>query len=206
MNNYAEFIFEKIKNMKYLNEKIIQILYLIFYASLNYIEQGYYEYYLNLQNLVISMIYGLNNNDIDNKKGDLNYIISNYSNKKNSNTIIINKESEIKEEFCEIYLNKNKIKFEHEFDKEENRILLLFHKLLISTKNMFSGCSSLTSLNLSNFNTNNVKDMSCMFNECSSLISLNLSNINTNNIKDMSFMFSFLLKFIFPTYINFFSI
>ena len=40
---------------------------------------------------------------------------------------------------------------------------------------------SLTSLNLSNFNTYNVKDMSYMFNECSSLISLNLSNFNTNN-------------------------
>ena len=28
---------------------------------------------------------------------------------------------------------------------------------------MFDGCSSLTSLNLSNFNTNNVTDMSFMF-------------------------------------------
>ena len=94
--------------MKHLNEEIIQILYLIFYASLNYIKQGYYEYYLNLQNLVISMIFGLKNNDIDDKKVDLNYIIANYSNKKNE--IIINKESEIKEEFCEIYLKNKKIK------------------------------------------------------------------------------------------------
>ena len=54
--------------MKYLNEEIIQILYLIFYASLNYIEQGYYQHYLNLQNLVISMIYYLKNNYIDDKK------------------------------------------------------------------------------------------------------------------------------------------
>ena len=189
LNNYVIFIFEEIKKMKYINEEITQILILITYVSINNIEQGYYEYYLNLQNLVISMIY-FKNNDIDNKKGNLNYIISNYSIKQNSNETIINKESKIREEFYEIYLNKKKIKFEYEFDKEENRILLLFHKLLISTKNMFSGCSSLTSLNLSNFNTNNVKDMSCMFNECSSLISLNLHNFNTNNVKDMSYMFS----------------
>ena len=39
--------------------------------------------------------------------------------------------------------------------------------------NMFSNCSSLTSLNLSNFNTNNVNNMSEMFSDCSSLTSLN---------------------------------
>ena len=49
-------------------------------------------------------------------------------------------------------------------------------------------CSSLTSLNLYNFNTNNAKDMSYMFNECSSLTSLNLSNFNINNVKDMKTM------------------
>ena len=39
---------------------------------------------------------------------------------------------------------------------------------------MFSDCYSLTSLNLFNFNTNNVKDMNAMFQLCSSLTSLNL--------------------------------
>ena len=41
---------------------------------------------------------------------------------------------------------------------------------------MLCGCSSLTSLNLSSFNTNNVKDMSWMFWYCSSLISLNTTD------------------------------
>ena len=54
---------------------------------------------------------------------------------------------------------------------------------------MFSECSSLTSLNLSNFNTNNVTDMSYMFYKCSSLTSLNLSNFNTNNVIDMKDIF-----------------
>ena len=53
---------------------------------------------------------------------------------------------------------------------------------------MFYYCSSLTSLNLSNFNTNNVIDMSYMFCDCSSLTSLNLFNFNTNNVKDMRSM------------------
>ena len=55
---------------------------------------------------------------------------------------------------------------------------------------MFSECSSLISLNLSSFNTNNVTNMSYMFQFCSSLKSLILSSFNTNNVTDMSFMFS----------------
>ena len=54
---------------------------------------------------------------------------------------------------------------------------------------MFSGCSSLKELNFSNFNTNNVTDMSCMFCECSSLIDINLYSFNTNNVTNMSYMF-----------------
>ena len=56
--------------------------------------------------------------------------------------------------------------------------------------NMFSNCSSLTSLDLSNFNTSNVTSMKYMFQYCSSLTSLDLSNFNTSNVTNMSFMFS----------------
>ena len=55
---------------------------------------------------------------------------------------------------------------------------------------MFYGCSSLINLNLSNFNTNNVTNMSGMFNECSSLKVLNLNNFNTNNVTNMRWMFN----------------
>ena len=41
---------------------------------------------------------------------------------------------------------------------------------------MFEECSSLKELNISNFNTNNVTDMSDMFKECK----LNISNFNIN--------------------------
>ena len=51
---------------------------------------------------------------------------------------------------------------------------------------MFFDSSSWTSLNLSNFNTNNVNNMEYMFSDCSSLISLNLSNFNNNNINNMN--------------------
>ena len=54
---------------------------------------------------------------------------------------------------------------------------------------MFSRCSGLTSLDLSNFNTANVTKMTWMFQNCSSLNSLDLSNFNTANVTDMMHMF-----------------
>ena len=54
---------------------------------------------------------------------------------------------------------------------------------------MFSGCYSLTWLNVSNFNTEQVTKMNQMFRDCHSLTSLNLSNFNTRQVTDMEFMF-----------------
>lgn len=51
-----------------------------------------------------------------------------------------------------------------------------------SMNQMFKGCSSLTSLDLSNFNTSKVTDMTWMFYGCSSLTSLNVSRFNTDNV------------------------
>ena len=58
-----------------------------------------------------------------------------------------------------------------------------------SMRAMFSHCSSLTSLDLSNFKTQNVTSMRIMFTNCSSLTSLNVSKFNTENVTDMSNMF-----------------
>ena len=58
-----------------------------------------------------------------------------------------------------------------------------------SMNGMFSSCTSLTSLDLSNFNTSNVTNMTNMFSNCSSLTSLDLSNWNTSNVTNMINMF-----------------
>ena len=54
---------------------------------------------------------------------------------------------------------------------------------------MFAYCSSLSNINLSNFNTQNVTNLSNMFAYCSSLSNINLSNFNTQNVTVMSLMF-----------------
>ena len=58
-----------------------------------------------------------------------------------------------------------------------------------SMRAMFSGCSSLTSLDVSKFDTRNVTDMGYMFCYCSSLTSLDISKFDTQNVTDMGGMF-----------------
>ena len=55
---------------------------------------------------------------------------------------------------------------------------------------MFSNCSGLKSLDVSSFDTINVTDMQSMFKGCSGLTSLDLSNLNTSKVTDMSGMFN----------------
>ena len=54
---------------------------------------------------------------------------------------------------------------------------------------MFYNCNSLTNLDLSNFNTQNVTNMSRMFGSCKSLTNLDLSNFNTQNVINMNYLF-----------------
>ena len=58
-----------------------------------------------------------------------------------------------------------------------------------SMESMFSGCSGLTSLDVSKFNTSKVTSMSQMFNGCSKLTSLDVSKFDTNNVTSLNNMF-----------------
>lgn len=54
---------------------------------------------------------------------------------------------------------------------------------------MFEGCSSLTSLDVSGWDTGNVTNMKAMFADCSSLKKLDINGFNTGNVFYMSCMF-----------------
>ena len=54
---------------------------------------------------------------------------------------------------------------------------------------MFSGCSGLTSLDVSHFDTGNVTNMGYMFEGCSKLTSLDVSKFDTGNVASMDKMF-----------------
>ena len=51
---------------------------------------------------------------------------------------------------------------------------------------IFWGCSSLKELNLNNFNTNNVTNMSCMFSGCSDDLKMKIK-LENKNIKGEAF-------------------
>ncbi|MBQ3919807.1 MAG: BspA family leucine-rich repeat surface protein, partial [Oscillospiraceae bacterium] len=55
---------------------------------------------------------------------------------------------------------------------------------------MFSGCRSLTSLDVNGFDTSSVTSMGAMFESCSSLTSLDLNGFDTSSVTDMGNMFS----------------
>ena len=55
---------------------------------------------------------------------------------------------------------------------------------------MFKGCSALTSLDVTKFDTRNVTNMEGMFSSCSKLTSLDVTNFNTVNVKNMMKMFA----------------
>ena len=57
-------------------------------------------------------------------------------------------------------------------------------------QHMFHDCPSLTKLNLSSFNTSNVKDMAGMFYNNRSLTQLDLSNFDTSSVIYMDYMFA----------------
>ena len=54
---------------------------------------------------------------------------------------------------------------------------------------LFAGCSKLTSLDVSNFDTSSVTNMNSMFYNCSSLTSLDVSNFDTSKVTSMNEMF-----------------
>ena len=104
---------------------------------------------------------------------------------------ILKNEEEIKN--CMIFINKEKIDFTYKytFPKKGNyEIIYIFHDLLNSTNFMFYNCRDLCDLDLTNFNTQNVTNMSCMFFGCKSLKKLKLTNMNTEKVTHMTLMFN----------------
>ncbi len=65
----------------------------------------------------------------------------------------------------------------------------LYTSEVTDMSNMFDGCTSLTSLDLSSFHTDSVTTMSSMFDGCTSLTSVDLSSFNTEKVTDLSYMF-----------------
>ena len=105
--------------------------------------------------------------------------------------VILN--SNFRQYLTQVYINgniKSEKTYKYTFDKEDNTVELFLDENIENTNNMFKECTSITEINLSNFDSSKVTSMDNMFEGCSSLTSIDLSNINTQLVKRMAFMFS----------------
>ena len=164
------------------------------------------EYEYNLATSFISIL--------DNIKEQINEIICTYKPNENDKEINLlhdyNSESKFSDDIknsylkaknlnknlfennIDIFIDKKKIKFDYKYkikESQEIKVKFKFKTILTNISFMFYECSSLESIDLSSFNTNNVNNMEYMFWGCSSLKSIDLSSFNTNNVNNMSWMF-----------------
>ena len=148
-----------------------------------------------------------NSNSNNNDNSPKNEIICTYNKQENEidllhNYNLIFKDEKIRKQYLEgknnineknidIYINDKKIPFNYKYKSNEKgdiKVKFIFNKLLTNTCFMFSRCSSLTSIDLSSFNSSNINDMVGMFSDCSSLKSIDLSSFNSSNINNLSGM------------------
>ena len=125
-------------------------------------------------------------NSFEESKRRYNYI-------KVQNELRYNNEKEIINK-CEIIINGTKLKNFAYFIKfrspGEYVIIYKFKSHLNRTDFMFSECTKLKQLDLENFKSKEVTNMSCMFIQCISLEDLiNINSLDTQNVIDMSGMF-----------------
>ena len=76
-----------------------------------------------------------------------------------------------------------------ELDNEKNNITLRFDQLTESCANMFFNISNIKQIDLSEFDSSKVRNMSYMFYNCSNLEKIIFGNINTSLVKDMHYLF-----------------
>ena len=104
-----------------------------------------------------------------------------------------NKKNENDIKNCQIYIEDKKIPFSYFYNFKKSgkyKIIFSFHCKLKSLCSMFFSCESLTNIDLSNLNSDNIITMSFMFYDCKSLRNINFSNFNTEKVITMEGMFA----------------
>ena len=87
-------------------------------------------------------------------------------------------------------INKTKVKNEYYINDTNDIIKLIWYNKPNSIDSYFTGCSDITEIDFSNFDTSTYKSMSNLFGGCESLQRVNLSNLNTSLVTNMNLMFS----------------
>ena len=146
------------------------------------------EYRKNIKHIIFEK--GISNVPKDCTEKNKCFVISSSASKNKVYAYIINNDLHIASEY-EIHAPSNSSNMFKDFEKVESIDLSNFNTMDVKNmKGMFENCSSLVSLDLSNFNTSKVTNMGGMFGDCSSLTSLDLKSFDTSNVTNMGSMFS----------------
>ena len=92
----------------------------------------------------------------------------------------------------EIYINGNKqdiINYSYDFNQTYNDVKFIWNTNAPDPGYMFAGCSYITEVDLSHFDTSQATNFRYIFTDCISITSINLSNIDTSNAIEMYDMF-----------------
>ena len=100
--------------------------------------------------------------------------------------ININEENKL---YIHIFFNDNREEIKRNYlDKNEkvNKINIIIDYQVKSFFELFESSKCIESIYFKKFYRNNINDMGFMFSDCSSLKEINLSNFNTNNVTNMN--------------------
>ena len=92
----------------------------------------------------------------------------------------------------EVYINGNKqdiISYRYDFNQTYNDVKFIWNTNVPDPGYMFAGCSYITEVDLSHFDTSQATNFRYIFTDCISITSINLSNIDTSNAIEMYDMF-----------------
>ena len=92
----------------------------------------------------------------------------------------------------EIYINgenQSEIKDKYNLEKNESEITLIWYNPLIYANCMFRDCTSITEIDLSNFDDSQLIRMQYMFNNCRSLKKIEISKVKANKVSDAGNLF-----------------
>ena len=156
------------------------------------INSSYNSFTDNEKNFIFGKLY-IGENDINKNIRIINSfeeIKRKYNYYKVDNELRFYNEKEIMEN-CQIEINEKRKKFSYFIKASKPGIITIkyiFKSNLKKTDFMFSECTNLIELDLMNFSTKDITNMSCMFFQCTSLKDLKLSHYYTN-VNDMNCMF-----------------
>jgi surface protein len=113
------------------------------------------------------------------------------ANENNQNINLINED--YKEDITEMIIDNNKVEVSSKFTfqkKGKHKVYFYFESQLGNMSEMFKNIKNMIYISFtSNFNTEDLTNMSYMFSGCSSLTSINLSNFEFKNVMTMSYLF-----------------